>query len=126
MKDNNQDVGQGEHGVDYGAPVRDSQAVPSLSRSSWCGSSVRPPAATKNDCAVCQSVKSPQLRSSPNGSNPTIRTGIDVGTVVAVAAGVLVTVGTGTLVAVGVAVDCGEGEIVEDVGSVVVGVGEIV
>ena len=51
---------------------------------------------------------------------------MDVGTVVAVAPGILVTVGTGTLVAVGVAVDCGEGEIVEDVGSVVVGVGEIV
>lgn len=40
---------------------------------------------------------------------------MDVGTVVAVAAGILVTVGTVTLVAVGVAVDCGEGEIVEDV-----------
>jgi hypothetical protein len=51
---------------------------------------------------------------------------MDVGTVVAVAAGILVTVGTGTLVAVGVAVDCGEGEIVKDVGSVVVVVGEIV
>lgn len=107
-----------------------------MSPSSWCGSSVGPPAATKNDCAVSQSVKSPQLRSSPNGSKPAIRTGMDVGTVVAVAAGVLVTVGTGTLVAVGVdagvadgmrigvAVDWGEGEIVEDVGSVVVGVGE--
>jgi hypothetical protein len=88
--------------------------------------SVGPPAATNNDCAVCKSVKSPQLWSSFNGSNPAIRTGMDVGTVVAVAAGILVTVGTVTLVAVGVAVDCGEGEIVEDVGSVVVGVGEIV
>ena len=77
-----------------------------MSPSSWCASSVVPPAATKNDCAVCQSMKSPQLRSSLNGSNPSIRTGMDVGTVVAVAAGILVRVGTGTLVEVGVDADC--------------------
>ena len=41
-----------------------------------------------------------------NGSNPSIRTGMDVGTVVAVAAGILVRVGTGTLVEVVVDADC--------------------
>jgi len=85
--------------VSYGAPGRDSQAVPSLSPSSWCGSSVGPPAATKNDCAVCQSVKSLQLRSSPKGSNPPTSTGAGVATVVAVGTGELVAVGIGMFLA---------------------------
>jgi hypothetical protein len=51
----------------------------------------------KNACAVAQSAKSPQLRSSPNGSNPTFIVAVGSGALVAVGCGVGVGVGAGAV-----------------------------
>ena len=83
----------------YGAPGRDSQAVPSWSPSNRCGSLFGPPAAIKKLWAADHVSKSPQLRSSPNGSNPDDEVAVGFGVLVAVGMGVLVAIGFGAVVA---------------------------
>lgn len=112
-------------GYGYGAPGRDSQTVPSLSPSRPCGSLLGPPAAIKKLWAADHVSKSPQLRSSTNGSNSGCGVAVGVGVLVAVGLNVLVAIGFGADVAdtgiVGVGVEDGAGVVYGVGGSVVVG-----
>ena len=71
-----------------------------------------PPAAMKNAWAVDQSEKSPQLRSSPKGSNPEIVVAVGIDALVAVGCGTGVAVEIGDSVAGGINV--GDGVVVGD------------